>query len=144
MSTKIMDCIASIPRDYLMFRSKNIIKTTDALHLKSAIDTQKRFRNLNDKYDLSMIGEPQEICVYAESLCRAGVFAFLSTPYRKAKKLFTIISRRQIKFDACKASRTLKEIADAKDEWQRLERNAQLKELCSPFFNGINTDFKAA
>ncbi|MCB9980347.1 MAG: hypothetical protein H6863_04320 [Rhodospirillales bacterium] len=142
---EVPDYIASVPRDYLLFRTRDVIDEANAGRLKTAADTQGRIRGLIEeqemKFDLSMMGQPHEIRMHAAAMDNAGFFAFLDTSYRQAKKLYTLSSKYKRKFDASKASETLREIANAKEERQKIEQDTQLQAVCGSSFNGIDTDF---
>lgn len=143
---EVPDYIASVPRDYLLFRTRGIIDETNSGRLKKAADTQRRIRSLIEdqemKFDLSMMGPPHEIRVHAAALDNAGFFAFLDSSYRQAKKLYTLSSKHKRKFKADKASATLRAIAETKEEHQKIEQDTQLQAICGSFYNGFDTDFE--
>lgn len=143
---EVPDYIASVPRDYLLFRTGDIIDEKNAGRLKTAADTQKRIRSLIEdqeiKFDLSMMGQPHEIRRHAAALDNAGFFAFFDSSFRQAKKVYTLASKHKRKFSAGKASTTLREIAETKEERQKIEHDMQLQAVCGGSFNGLETDFE--
>ncbi len=143
---EVPDYIASIPRDYLLFRTNNIIDETNAPRLKVAAETQERIQfSLEDQeahYDLTMMGQPHEIRMHAAALGNAGFFAIFDSSYRQAKKVVTLASKKKSKFDPENAAHTLRSIADNKEEKEKIEQDNQLQTICGSSFNGIQTDFK--
>lgn len=142
---EVPDYIASVPRDYLLFRTADIIDETNAPRLKAAADTQERIQaSLEDqgqRYDLSMMGKPHEIRMHAAALDNAGFFAMFDSSYRQAKKVVTLASKQKTKFDPKKSANALRAIADNKEEKDKIEQDNQLRTICGPSFNGIQTDF---
>ncbi len=143
---EMADYISSVPRDYLLFRTSDIIDETNAPRLKTAAETQERILSrLEDqeaRYDLSMMGQPHEIRMHAAALGNAGFFAIFNSSYRQAKKLVMLASKHKSKFDAGKAASTLHSIADNKEEKEKIEQDGQLSDICGSSFNGMQTDFK--
>lgn len=143
---EVPDYISSVPRDYLLFRTSDIIDETNAPRLKTAAATQARIQSsLEDQeahYDLSMMGQPHEIRMHAAALGNAGLFAVFDSSYRQAKKLVKLASKHKAKFDADKAAHTLRSIADNKEEKEKIELDGRLQAICGSSFNGIQTDFK--
>ena len=144
--TEVPDYIASVPRDYLLFRTNDIIDETNAPRLKTAADNKERIQSsLEDQeanYDLSMMGQPHEIRMHAAALGNAGFFALFDSSYRHAKKIVTLASKQKTKFDPEKAADILRSIADNKEEKEKIEQDNQLQSICGSSFNGIQTDFK--
>ena len=142
---EVPDYIASVPRDYLLFRTNNIIDETNAPRLKAAAETQKciqeSLKDQEEHYDLSMMGAPNEIRMYAAVLDNAGFFAILDSSYRQAKKVITLASKQKVKFDRGQSANTLRAIADNKEEMEKIEQDDQLQLICGASFNGIRTDF---
>ena len=143
---EIPDYIASVPRDYLLYRTRDIIDETSAVRLKNAADTHKHIRNLikeqEMEFDLSMMGAPHEIRVHAAALDNTSFFACLDPSYRQAKKLYTLALKHKRKFNANKAAETLREIAKTKEKRLTIEQDAQLQAICGPSFDGLQTDFE--
>lgn len=143
---EVPDYIASVPRDYLLFRTNDIIDETNAPRLKDAADTQERIRaSLEDqdqRYDLSIMGKPHEIRMHAAALDNAGFFAIFDSSYRQAKKVVTLSAKQKTKFDPKKSANALRAIADNKEEKEKIEQDNQLQTICGSSFNGIQTDFK--
>lgn len=143
---EVPDYIASVPRDYLLFRTNDIIDETNAPRLKTAADTKERIQSsLEDQeknYDLSMMGQPHEIRMHAAALGNAGFFALFDSSYRHAKKVITLASKQKMKFDPENAADILRSIADNKEEKEKIEQDNQLQSICGSSFNGIQTDFK--
>jgi very-short-patch-repair endonuclease/DNA polymerase III delta prime subunit len=136
------DCITSVPREFLLFRSENTLKEINTSCLENAVDIQKDIREQETNYDLSFVWPSQEICLYASTLCNAGIFSCLSSSYYRARKFFLMLSKHKTKFRANDAGKTLWEIARMKEKWQKLEQNSQLQTICGSFFNGLDTDFE--
>lgn len=143
---EVPDYIASVPRDYLLFRTKDIIDEKNAERLKNAADIQERLsKAINEQeaqYDLSMLGEPHEIRLHAATIENPSFFAFIDSSYRQAKKLFKIISKHKIKFTAENATKAFRDIANTKEERQKIEQDTLLQSICGASFQGINTDFE--
>ena len=144
--TEVPDYIASVTRDYLLFRTNDIIDETNAPRLKAAADTQERIQaSLEDqeqRYDLSIMGKPNEIRMHAAALDNAGFFAIFDSSYRKAKKVVKLASKQKTKFDPEKSANLLRAIADNREEKEKIEQDNQLQTICGSSFNGIQTDFK--
>ena len=143
---EVPDYIASVPRDYLLFRTNDIIDETNAPRLKAAADTQEHIQASLDAqeqlYDLSIMGKPNEIRIHAAALDNAGFFAFLDSSYRQAKKLIKLASRQKTRFDPEKSARVLRAISDNKEEKEKIEQDIKLQKICGSSFNGFQTDFK--
>ncbi len=142
----MLDYIASIPRDYLLSRNKEVIDENHAEHLKNAADKQKWIQDMlneqNKQYDLSMTGQPQEIRMHAAIISNAGFFAWFDPAYRQAKKFFKLASKYKTTFNAATAAKVLRDIASAKEAQQKLEQDTLLQSICGASFNGFNTDFE--
>ena len=143
---EVPDYISSVPRDYLLFRTNDIIDETNASRLKAATDKQKRIQSSLEEqeacYDLSMMGQPHEIRMHAAALDNAGFFAIFDSSYRQAKKVITLASKQKAKFSAKDAVNTLRSIANNKEEKDAIEQDKQLQVICGASFNGVQTDFK--
>ncbi|HRC27592.1 MAG TPA: hypothetical protein PKX87_09205, partial [Alphaproteobacteria bacterium] len=79
--------IASIPREYLLHRTKEVLEETNAERLKSAHDTQGKVREslktMEEQYDFSLLGAPHEIRTDAAIIEGAGFFSIFDPAYRK-------------------------------------------------------------
>lgn len=143
---EVPDYISSVSRDYLLFRTNDVIDETNAPRLKAAAETQERIQssleNQEAQYDLSMMGQPHEIRMHAAALGNAGFFAIFDSSYRQAKKLVTLASKHKSKFSADTVASTLRSIADNKEEKEKIEQDGQLQAICGSSFNGMQTDFK--
>ena len=146
MLVEMPDYIASVDRDYLLFRTEDIIDERNAGYLTDAADTQRRIRNRiqtqNMDFDLSVMGEPDQLFRHAAALTNAGFFAFLDSSYRQAKKLYKLASRHKQKFKAEEASEALRAIARTKQECRKIEQDTRLQVLCGASFKGMDTDFE--
>lgn len=142
---ELPDYIASIPRDSLLLRTEKIIDESNAERLKAATETQMHIRDMTDEqekiFDLSLMGEPNEIRLQAATLSNSGFFSLFNSSYRKAKKDYIFASKYKSKFIPIKAADILRNIASIKDQSQQIEDNSQLKAICELRFDGINTDF---
>ena len=142
---EIPDYIASVPRDYLLLRTDNLIAETSALRLKSAIDIQRHFQENMESYelhfDISMMGNPQDIRIHAAALTNVGFFSIFNSSYRKAKKFVKLASKQRYKFNPEKSAELLRAIAHAKEEKEKIEQDNQLQAICGISFDGICTDF---
>lgn len=141
-----MDYVASLPRDYLLYRTNEIIDETNATRLRAAVDIQQHilasFKEQEKRYDLSMMGEPHVLNMHAAVLENAGFFAILNSSYREAKKIITLASKQKTKFDRKKCADVLRVIADNKEKIEKINQDIQLRAICGPLFDGIQTDFK--
>lgn len=146
MLAELPNYIASVHRDYLLLRTNDIIDEINAPLLKNAVDTQDRIQaSMKDQeqcYDLSMMGKPHEIRMHAAILDKAGFFAIFDSSYRQTKKIITLASKQKTKFDPKKSANILREIANNKEETEKIEQNNKLQTICGSSFNGIQTDFK--
>ena len=144
--SQIPDYIASVPREYLLLRTDNLIDETSALRLKSAIDVQRHFQENMGSYelhfDISMMGTPQELRVHAAALGNVGFFSICNSSYRKAKKFIKLASKQKCKFNPEKSAELLRAIAHEKEEKERIEQDNQLQAICGTLFDGIHTDFE--
>jgi very-short-patch-repair endonuclease/DNA polymerase III delta prime subunit len=138
----VTSCIASIPRESLLFRNENVLNEINSLHLRNAVNVQKDIREYEVNYDLSIVEHPQEIRTYANTLCNAGFFSCLSSQYHRSKKVFLTILKHETEFDASNAAKILLKIADLKEKSQKIKQDSQLQAICGSFFNGIDTDFE--
>jgi hypothetical protein len=138
--------IASVPRDYLLFRTNDIIDETNVPRLKAAADTQEHIQtsleDLEQRYDLSMMGKPHEIRMHAAALSNAGFFAIFDSSYRQAKKVVKLASRQKARFHPERSADILRTIADNQERKEKIEQDNQLQTICGRLFNGIQTDFR--
>ncbi|MDR2598257.1 MAG: DUF4011 domain-containing protein [Holosporales bacterium] len=143
---EILDCVTSVPRTYLITKTEDIMEEINTERLKNAAGIQKRVRDFIDEhkanYDFSIMGQPQEIRSHIIALTNAGLFALLTPAYQKAKKFLAAASKCKTKFNVHAAVEILREIADIKEEQQKIERDVQLQMICGSSFNGIDTDFE--
>ena len=138
--------IASIPREYLLYRTKDIVDETNAERLNTACEVQEKIqttlKNIEELYDLSLLGAPHEIRTDAAIIEGVGFFSIFDPAYRKAKRVYKLACKNKIKFDPRKAAETFREIAETKDSQQKIEQDVQLKAICGSNFQGIDTDFR--
>ena len=149
---KVSDCaeipeyLASIPREYLLYRTKNIVDETNAERLKTAYETQNlvhtALKTLEEKYDLSLLGTPYELRTDAAIIEGSGFFKIFNPDYRKARRVYKLACRYKTKFSSDTAVAAFREIATIKDTCQQIEQDLQLRTICGSAFNGIDTDFQ--
>jgi len=138
--------IVAIPREYLLHRTKEIIDESNSEHLKLAHETknniQRLLQEIEERFDLSLLGDPHEIRSDAAIIEHAGFFSIFDSSYRKAKRAYKLACRNKSKFSPELAVSVFKEVASVKDMQQQIEQDTQLKKICGSNFNGINTDFE--
>ena len=145
---EVPDFISSVPRDYLLFRTDDIIDEKNALYLEAAANKQEWIQEQQACYDLSIMEKPDEIRMHAAVLENISLFSilrlsyYLRPSYYKAKNLIKRVSKKRNKFSAKDAAKILRSIADTKEEKEAVEQDKQLQSICGSFFNGIKTDFK--
>lgn len=143
---EIPEYIASVPREYLLYRTKEVVDETNAERLKAAYETQKAvqesLKTLEEQYDLSLLGAPHEIRTDAAIIKGAGFFSIFDPAYRKARRVYKLACRYKAKFSPDKAAAAFRKISSVKDNRQQIEQDIQLKTICGSIFNGIDTDFE--
>ena len=143
---EVPDYIASVPYDSLRFRTRAILDEIHAPRLKAAAEAQARLQTSLEAQaqhiDLSMMGKPHELRMHAAVLENAGLFAILSSSYRRAKNTVKLASKPKAKFGSKKSARMLRAIADNKEEKEKIEQDGQLKTICGTSFDGLQTDFR--
>ena len=137
---------ASIPRDYLLFRTEKIIDEKNTERLKKAVRTQKDTRDIFTKYeelyDFSILGSPKELRHHAAAIERRGFWYFFDSSYRQARKLFRLASKGKEKFRAAPVAEAFKDIASAQEARQDIEQDAWLQDISESLFKGIDTDIE--
>ncbi len=144
--SEIPEIIASVPRDYLLHRNKDVIDESNAYVLQTARDTQKQVQTsietIESKVDISLLGEPNEIRIHAAVIENAGFFSFLDPSYRRAKKVLKLAHKTKFQFNKANSVAQLRAIATVKDNLKKIENDVHLKNVCGINFKGIDTDFE--
>lgn len=140
------DRIASIPGEYLRFRTEEIMDEANTDRLKTAADMKKRICDTIDRWNMNRETpeRPDVLREYAATMEQSGAFALFNfkSPCRRAKKLFRRVSRKKIKFRRAAAAEAFRDIALAVEEREEIERDEQLKSVCGSSWNGFATDFE--
>lgn len=143
---EVPEYIASVPREHLLYRTKELIDETNAERLKIASATQEKFRDslrtMEEQYDLSLLGAPHEIRTDAAIIEGAGFFSIFDPAYRKARRVYKLACKYKTKFNPEKSATAFREIATLKEHRQQIEQDMQLQTICGSNFNGIDTDFE--
>lgn len=138
--------VASVPREYLLHRNKEVLDETNTERLKSAYETQvnvrNSLRNLEHKIDLKLLGDPHEIRTFATIIESAGFFSFFDANYRKAKRAYKLAHKIKVQFNKSHCVATFKEIATTKENWLKIENDVHLKNICGINYRGLETDFE--
>ncbi len=138
--------IILFPKEFLHYKTKKIINEANTKFLEAATDKQKEIQNLTKKqemdFDISIMGEVQEIRTHAAILKDVNFFSFFNSSYRQAKKFYKSASIRKYKFNAHKAAEDLREIANTIENRHKIEQDKRLKEICGDYYDGINTEFE--
>jgi len=138
--------IVTIPREYLLHRTKEIIDESNSEYLKLAHDTKNNIQGLlqdfEERYDLSLLGDPHEIRTDAAVIESAGFFSIFDSAYRKAKRTYKLACRNKTKFSPEQAVSAFKDVAAIKEREQEIVQDTQLRKICGSNFNGVDTDFE--
>ena len=109
--------------------------------VRTATDLRKRQEGLGHRLSLRSLPDNGTILSHSANMASAGLFSFLSSDYRKAKKFYRSISRNR-KFDKPSAVNDLQELAEWVSEVDSFSTDRQLERLMGLGFDGLATDFE--
>ncbi len=144
---KMMDYISEIPRSYLLNRREEILKEENSEYLEKSLQHQKEIKNklqhLEEVYDFSSFPSVNELKIYATALDYGHFFSFIiDSTYKKAKKLHQIVHRQKSPYNKESWVAALKEVAELKEQQEKIQKDERLALICGDLFMKDQTDLE--
>lgn len=141
---KVIDMVASLSRQTLAVRKDELddpsLQTIFIKQVQRVKSLKEKKVLVEEEFVLSSIPEPETINRYLSTLSSAGMFSFLSSEYRNAKKFYRSISKNT-KFKKAEAISQLIGLSEWKTGLDDFCGNEAAKNILGLHFDGIDTDF---